>query len=148
MKYFLFFLLFLFSSCTLVKVATFPVKVGVKTVEIVGKTTYNVLTYPIPKGPKTEGIASWYGSEFYGRPTASGEIYRGNELTAAHKTLPLNTYVKVINLENGKSVIVRINDRGPFMKGRIIDLSYAAAKKIDMIEKGTAPVRLRILSRP
>ncbi len=155
MKYFLFFLLFLFSSCTVVKVATFPVKVGVKTVKVVGKTTYvvgkttyNVLTYPIPKGPKMKGIASWYGSEFYGRRTASGEIYTGNDLTAAHNGLPLNTYVRVINLENGKSVIVRINDRGPFVKGRIIDLSYAAAKKIGMIEKGTASVRLRVISKP
>lgn len=148
MKCFLFFLLFLFSSCTVVKVATFPVKVGVKTVKVVGKTTYNVLTYPIPKGPKMKGIASWYGPGYYGRRTASGEIYTGNDFTAAHNSLPLNTYVRVINLENGKSVIVRINDRGPFVRGRIIDLSYAAAKEIGMIEKGTAPVRLRIISRP
>lgn len=155
MKYLLFSLLFLFSSCTVVKVTTSPVKVGIKTVKVVGKTTYvvgkttfDVLTYPIPKGPKMEGIASWYGPEFYGRRTASGEVYTGNDLTAAHNYLPLNTYVKVINLENGKSVMVRINDRGPFVKGRIIDLSYAAAKKIDMIEKGTAPVRLRIISKP
>lgn len=95
-----------------------------------------------------KGVASWYGPEFYGRRTASGEIYTGNDFTAAHKSLPLNTYVRVINLENGKSIIVRINDRGPFVKGRIIDLSYAAAKEIGMIEKGTTPVRLRIISRP
>jgi rare lipoprotein A len=94
------------------------------------------------------GIASWYGPGFHGRRTASGEIYNMYAYTAAHKTLPLGTYVRVINLENGKSVVVRINDRGPFKKGRIIDLSYAAAKKIGMIEKGTARVRLEILSKP
>jgi len=148
MRYILCLFIFLFSSCTIVKVATLPVKVGVKTAEITGKITYNILTYPIPKGPKMEGIASWYGPGFYGRRTASGEIYTGDDFTAAHNSLPLNTYVRVLNLENGKSVIVRINDRGPFVKGRIIDLSYAAAKKIDMIEKGTARVRLTIISKP
>jgi rare lipoprotein A len=93
------------------------------------------------------GIASWYGPGFHGSRTASGEIYNMYKLTAAHKTLPLGTYVKVINLENGKSVIVKVNDRGPFVKGRIIDLSYAAAKKLGMVKKGTARVKLIALGR-
>jgi rare lipoprotein A len=88
------------------------------------------------------GIASWYGEEFHGNPTASGEIYNMYDLTAAHRTLPLGTSVMVTNLENHRSVRVRINDRGPFLKGRIIDLSYAAAKVIDMAEKGTARVEV------
>ncbi len=93
------------------------------------------------------GIASWYGPGFHGSRTASGEIYNMFKLTAAHKTLPLGTYVKVINLENGKSVIVKINDRGPFVKGRIIDLSYAAAKRLGMLKKGTARVKIIALGR-
>ncbi len=138
---------FLLSSCTAVKVVTFPVKVAYKTVEITGKTTWKIVTTPLPDN-ELEGIASWYGPGFHGRRTASGEIYNMYAYTAAHRTLPLGTYVRVINLENGKSVVVRINDRGPFKKGRIIDLSYAAAKKIGMLEKGTARVRLEILSKP
>ena len=144
-------LVFVLSSCTVVKVATFPVKVAgkvaVKTVEITGKTTWNIITAPLPES-EMEGVASWYGPGFHGRRTASGEIYNMYDYTAAHKTLPLGTYVRVINLENGKSVVVRINDRGPFVKNRIIDLSYAAAKKIDMIDKGTARVKLQIISKP
>jgi len=93
------------------------------------------------------GIASWYGPGFHGKQTASGEIYNMYKLTAAHKTLPLGTYVKVINLENGKSVIVKVNDRGPFVEGRIIDLSYAAARKIGMLKKGTAKVKLIALGK-
>jgi len=139
------------SSCTVVKVATFPVKVAgkvaVKTVEITGKTTWKILTAPLPES-EAEGIASWYGPGFHGQRTASGEVYNMYKYTAAHKTLPLGTYVRVINLENGKTVIVRINDRGPFKKGRIIDLSYAAAKKIGMIASGTARVKLDIISKP
>ena len=139
------------SSCTVVKVATYPVKVAgkvaVKTVEITGKTTWEILTAPLPES-ETKGIASWYGPGFHGQRTASGEVYNMYKYTAAHKTLPLGTYVRVINLENGKTVIVRINDRGPFKKGRIIDLSYAAAKKIGMIASGTARVKLDIISKP
>ena len=88
------------------------------------------------------GIASWYGEEFHGNPTASGEIYDMYELTAAHRTLPLGTPVMVTNLENHRSVGVRINDRGPFVKGRIIDLSYGAARAIGIVEKGTARVEV------
>jgi rare lipoprotein A len=91
------------------------------------------------------GVASYYAHEFHGRKTASGERYNMNGLTAAHKTLPFNTRVKVTNLSNDKSVVVRINDRGPFKKGRIIDLSLAAAKKIDLIGPGSAKVRIEIV---
>jgi len=91
-----------------------------------------------PQGEK--GIASWYGPRFHGRRTASGERYDQNKMTAAHKTLPFGTLVKVHNLDNDKSVIVRINDRGPFGNGRIIDVSKAAAKELGMIGPGTARV--------
>jgi rare lipoprotein A len=94
------------------------------------------------------GIASWYGPGFHGKPTASGEIYNMYELTAAHKTLPFGTIVKVIDLETKRSVVVRINDRGPFVEGRIIDLSYGAAVKLGMVEKGLAKVGLKILKMP
>jgi rare lipoprotein A len=94
------------------------------------------------------GAASWYGKAHNGRPTASGEIYDMNDLTAAHRSLPLGTRVLVTNLKNGRSVEVRVNDRGPVDRGRIIDLSYAAAVEIDAVEDGTVPVRLRVLSPP
>jgi len=97
-------------------------------------------------GYKKRGVASWYGSKFDGKATACGEKYDMYKYTAAHKTLPLPSYVNVKNLTNGKSVIVKINDRGPFIDNRIIDLSYAAAKKIDMLSKGTAFVRLTSVS--
>jgi rare lipoprotein A len=87
-----------------------------------------------------EGIASWYGAEFEGRPTASGEIFNASLLTAAHPTLPFGTMLKVTNKHNNKTVTVRINDRGPFVSARIIDLSRAAAQQLDMIKTGTAPV--------
>jgi rare lipoprotein A len=89
-----------------------------------------------------QGEASWYGPGFHGRTTANGETYNQNELTAAHRTLPFNTVVRVTNLDNGKSVNVRINDRGPYARGRIIDLSKEAARRIDMVDSGIAPVRL------
>lgn len=93
-----------------------------------------------------KGNASWYGREFQGKKTASGEKFNMNDFTAAHKTLPLGSVVLVKNLENGKTVKVRINDRGPFAKGRIIDLSHAAAKKLDMVSAGEAPVSIKVLS--
>jgi len=91
------------------------------------------------------GIASWYGPNFHGKLTANGERYNMNDYTAAHKTLPFNTMVRVDNVENGKSVVVRINDRGPYVDNRIIDLSRKAAQEIDMIGNGTASVRLMIV---
>ncbi len=95
-----------------------------------------------------EGVCSWYGVDFNGRLTASGEVYDMYAMTAAHKTLPLGTTVKVHNLENGKSITVRVNDRGPYVAGRIIDLSRKAARALGMRENGTAKVRLEVLSMP
>jgi len=92
-----------------------------------------------------EGIASYYGEPYNGRATSNGEIYDMNTMTAAHQTLPFNTKLKVTNLDNNKSTVVRINDRGPFAKDRIIDLSVAAAKELDMIGPGTAHVRLEVI---
>lgn len=100
-----------------------------------------------PTGNIQKGIASWYGEDFHGKLTSNKEIYNMHAMTAAHKTLPFGTYVRVTNLTNGKSVVVRINDRGPFVKGRIIDLSYAAAKKLGMSETGVAPVEIKVLKR-
>ena len=88
------------------------------------------------------GIASWYGTKFHGQPTASGEIYDMYKMTAAHKTLPIPTYVKVKNLATGKEITVKVNDRGPFVDGRIIDLSYAAANKLGITSNGTAQVEI------
>ncbi len=99
-------------------------------------------------GSRQIGVASWYGKDFHGKPTASGEIYNMYDMTAAHKTLPLGTQVMVTNLENGRSVKVTINDRGPFVKNRIIDLSYAAAKAIGMVGPGTAKVMIEVLKTP
>jgi rare lipoprotein A len=92
------------------------------------------------------GVASWYGPGFHGRRTANGETYNQEELTAAHKSLPFNTLVRVENVRNGKSVVVRINDRGPFVGNRIIDLSHKAARNIEMVGTGTAEVRLTIIN--
>jgi rare lipoprotein A len=91
------------------------------------------------------GLASWYGRDFHGKKTSNGEIYNMHAMTAAHKTLPLGVFVKVYNVKNGRETIVRVNDRGPFVKGRIIDLSYAAAKKIGIDVAGTAFVRVEAL---
>lgn len=93
-----------------------------------------------------EGVASWYGPGFEGNLTANGEVFDTSKLTAAHQILPFGTLVRVTNLENGLAVVVRINDRGPFVDGRIIDLSRVAAERIDMVESGTAQVRLELLS--
>jgi rare lipoprotein A len=94
------------------------------------------------------GIASWYGPGFHGKATASGETYNQSDFTAAHQTLPLGTRVRVTNLENGSATEVSINDRGPFAKGRIIDLSYSAAQQINMVGPGTALVRVDVLESP
>ena len=93
-----------------------------------------------------DGLASYYADRFEGRPTASGEVFHTSSLTAAHRTLPFGTRVRVTNLDNGRCVVVRINDRGPFVRGRVIDLSPAAARKIDMLAAGTAPVRLEVMN--
>ncbi|HZD41749.1 MAG TPA: septal ring lytic transglycosylase RlpA family protein [Terriglobales bacterium] len=98
--------------------------------------------------PARMGVASWYGLNFNGRKTASGEIFDDRKMTAAHKTLPLGTRVKVIDVETGKSVKVIINDRGPYVDGRIIDLSHAAAVALGIVEDGLAKVKLKILPKP
>jgi len=100
--------------------------------------------YPLPtaEGYVEEGLASWYGAEFHGKPTSCGEPYDMYAMTAAHKTLPLGTYVKVSNLHNGRSVLLRVNDRGPFVSGRIIDLSCRAAQELGSATAGLAPVRV------
>ena len=105
--------------------------------------------YPLPdaEGFVQQGKASWYGKAFHGRPTASGEIYDMYRKSAAHKTIPLGTYVRVLNMSNGKEIVVKVNDRGPFVKGRIIDLSYAAAKEIDMVDSGVVDAKVIALGR-
>ena len=110
-------------------------------------TVRGIRYYPsvVRVGETFDGVASWYGPNFNGKKTSNGEIYDMYKMTAAHKTLPMNTIVKVTNKDNGKTAIVRINDRGPFVKSRIIDLSKKAAYAIDMTKKGTAKVKLEIL---
>ena len=108
----------------------------------------NVWYYPREQPDYDEtGIASWYGPTFYGKRTANGEMYDGNALTAAHKTLPMPVNVRVTNLDNGKSLVVRVNDRGPYARGRIIDLSKRAAELLDVVQTGTARVRVTYLGR-
>lgn len=106
-------------------------------------STYEVMDSN--KDFQQDGIASWYGTKFHGELTSTREAYDMYAMTAAHKTLPLPSYVRVTNLENQKQIVVRVNDRGPFKEGRIIDLSYAAAHKLDMHEKGTAKVHIEVL---
>ncbi len=116
-----------------------------------GKPYYinGIMYYPKsqPENYTQKGLASWYGKDFHGKKTANGEIYNMYAMTAAHKTLPLQTWVKVHNLRNNKEIVVRINDRGPFVRRRIIDLSYTGAKKIGIVEKGTAPVIITVLGK-
>ena len=104
---------------------------------------------PGPSGgdnaPVQRGLASWYGPRFHGEPTAQGELFNMNALTAAHRSLPLGTRVRVTHLENGRSVVVRINDRGPYKRGVIIDLSRRAAHEIGMVQQGRARVRVEVV---
>jgi rare lipoprotein A len=102
-------------------------------------------TVPAALGYTEKGVASWYGTAFHGRTTASGERYDMHAMTAAHRTLPFGVIVEVTNLDNSRRARVRINDRGPFKKGRIIDLSYAAARELDMVQAGLARVRIRVI---
>ncbi len=111
--------------------------------EVFGKRYYTMKT---SQGYHERGIASWYGTKFHGKRTSSGEPYDMYAMTAAHKTLPLPTYVEVTNVNNGRKVIVKVNDRGPFHGNRIIDLSYSAAKKLDIISKGTGMVEVRAIT--
>jgi len=149
---------FLINSCTTVEPVSRPARqlpapVGKKKPYTkpytkfyrIGSNWYQPLAHA--RGFTQSGKASWYGKKFHGRKTASGEIYNMHAISAAHKTLPLGTWVSVSNLDNNKKINVRINDRGPFVKGRIIDLSYAAAKKIGIVGPGTARVRIVALGR-
>ncbi len=111
--------------------------------EVFGKSYYTLTS---AEGYREKGIASWYGTKFHGRRTSSGEIYDMYEMTAAHKTLPLPSYVEVTNLENGRKVIVKVNDRGPFHDNRLIDLSYSAATKLGIVSKGTGLVEVRAIT--
>jgi rare lipoprotein A len=111
--------------------------------EVLGKR-YEVM--PSSKGYRQRGVASWYGKKFHGNLTSNREVYDMYKMTAAHKTLPLPTYVRVTNLQNDKSIVVRVNDRGPFVHNRIIDLSYAAALKLDMIKDGTSMVEVTAIN--
>jgi rare lipoprotein A len=113
-----------------------------ETYEVFGRT-YRVKRSA--RGHVERGLASWYGPGFHAERTSSGEPYDMYAMTAAHKTLPIPVYVRVTNLQNGRSVVVRVNDRGPFVGERIIDLSYTAAWKLDMIRQGTAPVEIRVI---
>jgi rare lipoprotein A len=110
---------------------------------VMGKTYHPLKT--VQPGYAQDGVASWYGPGFHGRKTASGEIYDMHGLTAAHNVLPLKTLVKVRNMANGKEITVRINDRGPFVNDRMIDLSLAAARGLGIVKPGTAPVRLTVV---
>lgn len=119
-------------------------KAGNKSPYTVFGKTYRVM--PSAQGYRETGTASWYGSKFHGRNTSNGEVYNMYAMTAAHKTLPIPSYVKVTNLNNSQSVIVRVNDRGPFHGARIIDLSYAAALKLGYADNGTAKVRVEAIN--
>ncbi len=110
--------------------------------EVFGRTYY---VMDSADGFVQQGIASWYGPDFHGKTTSSGDLYDMYKMTAAHKTLPIPAYVRVTNLENGKSSVVRVNDRGPFIEGRIIDLSFVAAQKLGVVANGTARVEIRVL---
>jgi len=111
--------------------------------EVLGKT-YQVLDSS--DGYRERGVASWYGNKFHGRLTSNREVYDMHAMTAAHKTLPLPTYVRVTNLKNHKSIVVRVNDRGPFVHNRLIDLSYAAAARLDMVRDGTGLVEVTAIN--
>jgi rare lipoprotein A len=120
--------------------------------EIAGKPSpRRPATAQVSLGPirlRLSGMASWYGPGFHGNRSASGEIYNQNAMTAAHKSLPFGTAVQVTNLDNGRSVVVRINDRGPYIHGRVIDLSAAAARVLGLMQTGIAPVQLEVLNDP
>ena len=116
-----------------------------KSYVVIGKRYYPMSTN---EGYSEKGIASWYGEKFHGRKTASGETFDMNALTAAHRSLPLNCYVKVTNKNNGKSVVVKVNDRGPFHGKRVLDLSYGAAKQLGITSKGVGNVSIERVAGP
>ena len=131
---------FLIQACATPPPTAPPTPKGYPKPYRVGGTWYKPM--PHARDFSQQGIASWYGKKFHGRKTSSGEVYNMYAMTAAHKTLPLGTWVRVRRLDGGKQIVVRVNDRGPFVHGRIIDLSYAAAKEMDMVGAGTARVEI------
>ena len=137
---FFLFSLFLFYSCT--------VAPRYNSDNIFSKSTTNKISYSKTKSnfkKKYYGVSSWYGPNFHGKLTANGEVFDMYGVTAAHKDLPINTVAKITNEDNGRSVILRITDRGPFVKGRILDCSMGAAKKLDFYDQGTANVKIEII---
>ena len=162
--YFIILVFLIFSSCTSIKKNKIDYSGNISQIKNIKPVIPKMEKYSKHGNPKSykvfgvkyktlkthigyyeEGIASWYGSKFHGKLTSSREVYDMYKLTAAHKTLPIPCYVKVINLVNNRSLIVKVNDRGPFKKGRIIDLSYAAAYKLDIISNGTSAVRVEAI---
>jgi len=143
-------LLLLLASCGAptytTRVVDTPSQVGLKPTqrayEVNGKRYQPI---PSADGYVEKGLASWYGKKFHGRKTSNGGTYDMYAMTAAHKTLPMNVHLKVTNLDNGRSTVVRVNDRGPFVRSRIIDLSYTAANELGVVGPGTAPVRIEAL---
>lgn len=126
--------------------AEFKSRSGNPETYVIDGVTYRVLD--TSAGYREEGVASWYGQDFHGRRTSSGDVYDMYQMSAAHKSLPLPTYVRVVNLENGRSVVLRVNDRGPFVDDRIIDLSFAAATRLGIVAQGTARVEVVALDPP
>jgi len=135
----------LLSACTGTSTSKGPgvYKVG-KPYRVAGQWYYPRVDYAYQE----KGLASWYGPNFHGKPTANGEIFDMHKVSAAHKTLPLPSVVRVTNLENGRSLVVRVNDRGPFIRGRIIDLSHKAAQLLAFVDQGTALVEVRLIVEP
>lgn len=122
---------------------TYPNRATLRALGILLATSCSMFSFA--SQAKQVGVASYYGAELHGHRTASGARFNRHAMTAAHRTLPFGTQLRVTNLSNGKSVVVRINDRGPFVRGRIIDVSRAAAERLDMLRSGVAPVRIEAL---
>jgi rare lipoprotein A len=135
------FICILLAGCASMSQHNIPA--NTKTSYVQNGKKYKVMT--TSRNYAEQGTASWYGRRFHKKRTSSGERYNMYKYTAAHKTLPLSTYVRVTNLYNGRQVVVKVNDRGPFVSNRLIDLSYAAAKKIGIIGLGTAPVEVKAI---
>jgi len=134
------------SDVTSIPAKTTRSKLGNPTSYVVFGKRYYVMDKA--HGFVQRGLASWYGEKFHGRKTSSGDVYNMHAMTAAHKNLPLPSYVRVVNIKNGRSVVVLVNDRGPFIGDRIIDLSFAAATQLDIVDPGTAEVEISVLSSP
>lgn len=142
----------LLSGCGGIKVVRIPIPIptfGIGSQPKQAPEPKTAYTAPSEQRASTSnviyGVSSWYGQKFHGRRSASGERYNMYALTAAHRTLPFDTKIRVTNLDNGKSCILRINDRGPFVNGRVLDVSYESAKQLDFVQQGLAQVKIEIL---